>query len=108
METLGATIKKLRIQIQKNEDYIAYLEKEITTRDNEIDILRTQCYICERENNQLQEGLAQEYEDEAERLQTTINEQRDRIDELGNEARNWYQRANQLQGCYNTVLNERD
>ncbi|RHZ58864.1 hypothetical protein Glove_367g5 [Diversispora epigaea] len=42
MDNLVATIKKLRIQIQKNEDYITYLEKEITTRDDEIDILRIQ------------------------------------------------------------------
>ncbi|RHZ47871.1 hypothetical protein Glove_566g63 [Diversispora epigaea] len=195
MDNLVVTIKKLRIQIQKNENYITYLEKEITTKDNEIDILRTQvndlkirlrkaeadaqsndknisvlelqlkemgedisllqhrlqkikegmslttsgtsasvftllnetrnnikilfdsvrgendllngeidnlqtqtelkltqiqnkCHIYERENNQLRKG--------------------DRIDELGNEARNWYQRANQLQNRYDTVLNERD
>ncbi|CAG8559553.1 22341_t:CDS:2 [Dentiscutata erythropus] len=42
MDNLVVTIKKLRIQIQKNEDYITYLEKEITTRDDEIDILRIQ------------------------------------------------------------------
>ena len=42
MENLVVTIRKLRIQIQKNEDYITYLEKEITTKDDEIDILRTQ------------------------------------------------------------------
>ncbi|RHZ45701.1 hypothetical protein Glove_661g43 [Diversispora epigaea] len=70
--------------------------------------IQNKYHIYERENNQLREGLAQEYEDEVGRLQITINEQRDRIDELGDEARNWYQRANQLQGHYDTVLNERD
>ncbi|CAG8782653.1 23890_t:CDS:2, partial [Dentiscutata erythropus] len=176
MDNLVATIKKLRIQIQKNEDYITYLEKEITTRDDEIDILRIQVndlkirlrkaeadalsndknisalelqlqdmsseisslqhriyklregmslttpststnvftLIDETKTNirvlfdSVREGLAPEYETEIGRLQTTINEQRDRIDELGNEAQNWYQRANQLQGRYDTVLDERD
>ncbi|RHZ63718.1 hypothetical protein Glove_328g99 [Diversispora epigaea] len=205
MDNLVATIKKLRIQIQKNEDYITYLKKEITTRDDEIDILRIQvndlkirlrkaeagaqsndknisalelqleemgkdisllqhrlqkirgemslttsstltnvftlidetkinirvlfnsirgennllndeidnlqtqielkltqiqnkCRIYKRENNQLREGLAPDYEMEVGRLQTTINEQRDRIDEL----------ANHLQDRYDTVLDERD
>ncbi|RHZ82688.1 hypothetical protein Glove_105g9 [Diversispora epigaea] len=42
MDNLVATIRKLRIQIQKNEDYIVYLEKVIITRDDEIDILRIQ------------------------------------------------------------------
>lgn len=41
MEILEATIRKLRIRIQINDDYIAYLEKELITRDDEIDILRT-------------------------------------------------------------------
>jgi len=42
MDNLVATIKKLRIQIQKNENYITYLEKKITTKDDKIDILWTQ------------------------------------------------------------------
>ncbi|RHZ76986.1 hypothetical protein Glove_186g42 [Diversispora epigaea] len=42
MDNLVVTIKKLHTQIQKNEDYIAYLEKELTMRDDEIDILRVQ------------------------------------------------------------------
>ncbi|RHZ48452.1 hypothetical protein Glove_551g14 [Diversispora epigaea] len=42
MNNLVVTIKKLCTQIQKNKDYIAYLEKEHTMRDDEIDILRVQ------------------------------------------------------------------
>ncbi|RHZ81395.1 hypothetical protein Glove_120g25 [Diversispora epigaea] len=40
MDNLVVTIKKLCTQIQKNEDYIAYLKKELTIRDDEINILK--------------------------------------------------------------------
>src|SRR6185436_2285969 len=68
------------------------LNGEIDNLQTQIELKLTQiqnkCHIYKHENNQLREGLAQEYEDEARRLQTTINEQRDQIDELGYEARN--------------------
>ncbi|RHZ53783.1 hypothetical protein Glove_437g54 [Diversispora epigaea] len=70
--------------------------------------IQNKYHAYEYKNRQLRERLTPDYETEVGRLQMIINEQRNRIDELDNEAQNWYQRANQLQDRYDTVLNERD